>query len=73
MAILLVEYYVACQIELEYTLVHSVEALYSRGKLSQSSQNINASECNALTILSIYKCKYRYTAVTSILYMDVSI
>ena len=41
-----------------FALVQSVKALYSRQNCLKVAKNINASECNALTILSLYECKY---------------
>ena len=54
-------------------LVKVWEAFYFRENHLKVADNINVSDRNALTILYLYKCKYRYTAVTSILYMAVSI
>ena len=41
--------------------------------VSKSPVNINASKCNAFTILGQYRCKYSYTSITFILYLDGSI
>ena len=48
--------------------MQSVEALYSRENCLKIAGSINASECNAFTILFVYQCKYSYTTATSKLY-----
>ena len=42
-------------------------------RILKIADNINASKCNASTILCQYKCKYSYTTATSISYNAVSI